>query len=67
MVVEPVVDGPGLEAELHGEVLHGLGAGVGVQEEGDVESLPLLLAQRHPRLLSGAGQAGLGGRVTVVI
>ena len=67
MVVEPVGDAPCLYAELLGEVLHGLGAGVRVQEEGDVESLPLLLGDRDPRLLGGAAQARLRGGVAVVI
>ena len=67
MVVEPVVDAPDLDAELLGEVLHGLGAGVGVQEEGDVERLPLLLGDRHPRLLGGAALARLARGVAVII
>ena len=65
MVVEPVVDAPCLYAKLLGQILHSLGAGVRVQEEGDVESLPLLLGDCDPSLLGGT--AGLRGRVAVVI
>lgn len=67
MVVEPVVDAPDLESELLGEVLHGLGARVRVKEEGDVERLPLILSDRHTRLLGGAALARLARGVAVVI
>ena len=65
VVMEPVVDAPCLYAKLLGQILHCLGAGVRVQEEGDVESLPLLLGDCDPSLLGGA--ARLRGGVAVVI
>ena len=66
VVVEPVRDALHLQAQLGGEVLHGGGAGVGVQEEGDVERLPLLLGDVGPGLLGGHA-GGVRGRVTEVV
>ena len=66
MVVEPVGDALHLQPQLGGEVLHGGGAGVGVQEEGDVESLSLLLGDGGPGLLS-SHRASVGGGVAVVV
>ena len=67
VVVEPVGDALDLEAELLGEEVRGLGAGVGVQEEGQVERLALLLGDARPRLLGAAARARLGGRVAVLV
>ena len=67
MVVEPVGDALDLEAELLCEEVCGLGAGVGVQEEGQVEGLPLLLGDARPRLLGAAARTRLGGRVAVLV
>ena len=66
MVVEPVGDALHLQTQLGGEVLHGGGAGVGVQEEGDVERLPLLLGDGGPGLLGGH-RGSVRGRVAVVV
>ena len=64
--MEPVGDALRLQAQLGGEVLHGGGAGVRVQEEGDVESLSLVLGDGGAGLLGG-GAAGVGGGVAVVV
>lgn len=51
VVVEPVDDGAGLQVELGGQLLNGLGGGVGLLLVGFLQSLLLLWAQHHSRLL----------------
>ena len=66
VVMEPVGDALHLQPQLWGEVLDSGGTGVGVQEEGDVESLPLVFGDGGAGLLV-SGAASLRGRVAVIV
>ena len=65
MIVEPIRDGFYIGAQLVGKVFHGRTTGVGVEGEGHVERLPLVVREESSALL-GDG-AGLWGRVAVVV
>ena len=49
--MEPVDDGTGLQVELGGQLLDGLGGGVGLLLVGPLQSLLLLGPQHYPGLL----------------
>ena len=61
VIVEPVADAPRLKVQLLTEEIHGCGAGVRLQGEGDVQRFLLLVTKENPLLFGGSGAVDLVG------